>query len=217
LLINKSLGLGNGWLLPAGPLREPKRAIERADALVLIESLGGTSSSVDLAVQDILHGKPLLHARLEPSALTYSEDGHWREAPLLLEGQRVVAVSGVANPAGFHAMIGLLGANLLCTLDYPDHYDYRRRDWEDIVAGARPAEMLITTEKDLVKLERFATPGIALYALHLTVSMKKEDERQLLELIMGRISRARLEFREETTNGTESGPARHSGMPKMQR
>jgi tetraacyldisaccharide 4'-kinase len=190
LLINKSLGLGNGWLLPAGPLREPRRAIQRADALVLIESPGGASSSIDLAAQDIVQGKRVLHARIEPSALTYSEDGNWRETPLMLERRRVIAVSGIANCAGFHAMISLLGANLLCTLDYPDHYDYTSRDWENILARAGQAEMLITTEKDLVKLERFATPETSLYALRLNVSMEEEEERQLLELIMERISHA---------------------------
>ena len=190
LLINQSLGFGNGWLLPAGPLREPMSAIQRADALVLIESPGGARNSIDLAAQDIVQGKRILHARLEPSALTYSEDGNWREAPLMLERRRVMAVSGIANSAGFHAMIGLLGANLLWTLNYPDHYDYRPRDWDNILVRARHAEMLITTEKDLVKLERFATPEISLYALRLNVRMDEDEERQLLGLIMERISHA---------------------------
>jgi len=137
-----------------------------------------------------MRGEPVLRARLQPSALTYSENGNWREAPLLLGQRRVVAVSGVANSAGFHAMISALGAKLLRTLDYPDHYDYSPSDWENILAAARQAEMLITTEKDLVKLERFATPELPLYALRLNVTMEAEEERQLLTLIMERISRA---------------------------
>ena len=190
LLINKSLGLGNGWLLPAGLLREPTSAIRRADALVLVDSFGAADSSIDFSAQDIMRGEPVLRARLQPSALTYSENGNWREAPLLLGQRRVVAVSGVANSAGFHAMISALGAKLLRTLDYPDHYDYSPSDWENILAAARQAEMLITTEKDLVKLERFATPELPLYALRLNVTMEAEEERQLLTLIMERISRA---------------------------
>jgi tetraacyldisaccharide 4'-kinase len=189
LLINKSLGFGNGWLLPAGPLREPEGAIRRADVLVLVESAGAANSSIDFPAQDIMRAKPLLRARLQPSALTYSEKGNWREAPLVLDRRRVVAVSGVANSAGFHAMLSALGANLLRTLDYPDHHDYSAGDWENILAVARQAEMLITTEKDLVKLERFAAPELPLYALHLNVTMEAEDERQLLALIMKRINR----------------------------
>ncbi|MBV8054112.1 MAG: tetraacyldisaccharide 4'-kinase [Deltaproteobacteria bacterium] len=190
LLINQSRGLGNGWLLPAGLLREPISAIQRADAIVLIESFGMAGSSIDSCMLDIMRGERILHARLQPSALTYSENGKWREAPLLLGRRRVVAVSGVANSAGFHAMINALGAKLLRTLDYPDHYDYNPGDWKSILAAARQAEMLITTEKDLVKLERFATAHLPLYALRLKVTMEADEERQLLTLIMERISRA---------------------------
>jgi tetraacyldisaccharide-1-P 4'-kinase len=87
-------------------------------------------------------------------------------------------------------MIEALGANVLRTLDYPDHYDYTASNWENILAAARPAEMLITTEKDLVKLERFAPAELPLYALRLNVTMEAEDERQLLTLIMERIGRS---------------------------
>ena len=204
LLINQSLGFGNGCLLPAGPLREPERAIRRADILVLVEPYDAGNRSLDFLRRDNLRGKPVVRARLQPSALTYAEKGHWHEAPLVLDRRRVVAVSGVANSTGFHAMIGALGAKLLRTLDYPDHHDYSAGDWENILAAARPAEMLITTEKDLVKLERFATPELPLYALHLNVTMEAQDESDLLTLIMERIGRANpaIELR---TSGIQGG------------
>ncbi len=208
MLINQSLGFGNGCLLPAGPLREPERAIRRADILVLVEPYDAGNRSLDFLRRDNLRGKPVVRARLQPSALTYAEKGHWHEAPLVLDRRRVVAVSGVANSTGFHAMIGALGAKLLRTLDYPDHHDYSAGDWENILAAARPAEMLITTEKDLVKLERFATPELPLYALHLNVTMEAQDETHLLTLIRERISRATpaIEPRAGCTRRTEAQP-----------
>jgi tetraacyldisaccharide 4'-kinase len=215
LLINQSLGLGNGWLLPAGPLREPRGATQRADAVVLVESFGCGNSSINLPGRDFMRGQPVLRARLLPLALTHSESGNWRAAPLMLDGRRVVAVSAVANSAGFHAMISALGAKLLRTLDYPDHHEYSPVDWQDILAAARQAEMLITTEKDLVKLERFTSADLPLYALRLTVAMEAHDERQLLSLIMERIQPPESSRRAAnlwniqggTTIGTESGSA----------
>jgi tetraacyldisaccharide 4'-kinase len=189
LLINQCVGFGNGWLLPAGPLREPQAAIRRADALVLVESFGAVNRSIDFSPSDVIHGTPLLHARIQPSSLTYSDKGTWREAPLILDGRRVVAVSGIANPAGFHAMIVALGATLIRTLEYPDHYDYGAGDWRNLASAARQAEMVITTEKDLVKLERLATLEVPLYALRLNVTMEAREESQLLRLAMERISR----------------------------
>jgi tetraacyldisaccharide 4'-kinase len=96
LVINQSVGLGNGWLLPAGPLRENWTALQRADALVLIQSLSA-DRSIPCPLEDIARGKPILAARLQPLSLTYSENGNWREAPLMLEGRRVAAVSGIVR------------------------------------------------------------------------------------------------------------------------
>jgi len=188
LLFNQSVGLGNGWLLPAGPLREPKAAIARADVLILIEPLGAQVTSI-CHVLRWMKGKPILHARVQPSSLTYSDNGTWRDAPMVLDRRRVMAVSGIANPGVFHAMLRALGAQVLRTLDYPDHHQYTASDWEHILAGARDVDMLITTEKDLVKLEHFGTGGIPLYALHLNVTMEAEDEGQLLDLVTERIGR----------------------------
>lgn len=189
LVLNQSVGFGNGRLLPAGPMRESQGALQRADALVLLES-SGIDPSIDSAVRDIMRGKPVVRARLEPSSLIYSKGGNWHEAPLMLNGQRVAAVSGIANPASFHAMIDALGAKVVGTLVYPDHYGYGPTDWKKIVALGREAEMVITTEKDLVKLERLAPPEYPLYALRLEVAMEAQDESRLLTLIIERIRHA---------------------------
>jgi tetraacyldisaccharide 4'-kinase len=187
LVLNQSLGLGNGWLLPAGPLRESVEAVRRADALILIESYVAENSSFDFSAPDITGGKPVLQAKIEPSSLCYSELGNWHEKPLSLDRRRVVAVSGIADCAPFHTMITELGADLLDTLDYADHYDYCLGDWKKILAAAGQADMVITTEKDLAKLERFAPAGFPLYALRLKVTMEPHDESDLLNLIIERI------------------------------
>ncbi|MBV8773809.1 MAG: tetraacyldisaccharide 4'-kinase, partial [Deltaproteobacteria bacterium] len=212
LVLNQSVGFGNGQLLPAGPMRERRGALQRADALVLIESFG-IEPSHGFPVLDIMRGKPVLRAQLEPSCLIRSESGNWHEAPLRLNGRRVAAVSGVANPAGFHAMINALGAKVLDRLVYPDHYVYGPSDWKKIVAFRGEAEMVITTEKDLVKLEHLAAPEYPLYALRLKVAMEAQDESQLLSLIIERINHARraradsFEVEGGTISGSESRPA----------
>jgi tetraacyldisaccharide 4'-kinase len=192
LLVNRSIGVGNGRLLPAGPLREPMEAMQRADALVEVEAFGAANRSIRFSAGDIVRGKPILRAQLKPSSLIYSEDGYWREGPLRLEGRRVVAVSGIANCGGFRAMIDALGANLVHALDYPDHHEYGPGDWKKIAAAARKAEMVITTEKDLVKLESFTNPQVPLSALRLNVALEPEDENQLLKLTMEGIGRPDL-------------------------
>jgi tetraacyldisaccharide 4'-kinase len=190
LLINRGVTFGNGWLLPAGPLREPLRAISRADMIVLIGIPEAQTGETDSYVKALAPGKPVLSARLIPSALISSDQGLWREEPPVLKGRLIVAVSGLANPSSFHAMLRNLGGLIVRTLDYPDHHDYGPADWENIVAAASGAEILITTEKDLVKLERFHLMGVSLKALRLKVAMEPQDEACLFEFILGRVAPA---------------------------
>jgi tetraacyldisaccharide-1-P 4'-kinase len=134
----------------------------------------------------------VLRARLQPSGLIRSQDGQWRAENLTdqpLAGLRVAAVSGVANPSGFHLIVRGLGAKVVRTLDYADHHDYRTQDWQTILRAAQQADMLITTEKDLVKLERFPTEGIPVYALRLKITMDEGDEARLVAMALERIQR----------------------------
>jgi tetraacyldisaccharide 4'-kinase len=199
LLLNAARGLGNGWLLPAGPMRDRRDAIARADAVVIVEDGREASSVLKDAGLRSLERRPLLHARLEPRALVTAEPPledltappRWRECPLVLEGRRVVAVSGLADPSGFHAMLTRLGAIVIATLAYPDHHDYGPYDVENILDAARRAEMVITTAKDLVKLEYFPLTGLALYALRVELTMPRADAERLLEMARAAIAQGR--------------------------
>ncbi len=201
ILINAHRGLGNGWVLPAGPLRESPGAAARADAVVLIDSASsGTqtpASNADAHLWQLgapaLNGLPLreptpiLRASIRPHSMVCVDRAAWRESPLALAGRRIVAVSGLADSTGFHAMLTRLGAQLVATLAFPDHHDYSPHDFENILAAARGADQIVTTEKDLVKLERFPKPDVSLYALRLAVSMSPDDEARLFDLIAAKM------------------------------
>ncbi|HVC44154.1 MAG TPA: tetraacyldisaccharide 4'-kinase [Candidatus Binataceae bacterium] len=195
LLINPARGFGNGWILPAGPLREPATAIERADAVIVIARAAAPGDALSAADRARLERRPIMRAELRPHTLISADGGRWIESPLSgLAGHRVVAASGLADPAGFHAMLTGLGATIAAALAFPDHYDYAPGDWERIIAAAGGAErpaMIVTTAKDLVKLEAFSPPPVSLYALGLDVTMDACDEARLLALAAERIRRRR--------------------------
>jgi tetraacyldisaccharide 4'-kinase len=202
VLVNAARGFGNGWVLPAGPMREPSAALRRADAMIIMGPDEHRDDSLNTVMRHVLHDKPdllrdkpILRAMIRPRNLVHAQRAGWRESPLAFAGRRVLAVSGLADASGFHAMLRELGANLVRAIEYPDHHDYGPGDWENIVAAASDAEMAVTTEKDLVKLERFSSPGLSLYALRLEVSMDERDESRLFAAIMERIRRPRVSAR----------------------
>src|SRR5260370_5226908 len=126
-------------------------------------------------------GGKVLHASVRARALISIENGVWRETPLTLVGRRVLAVSGLADSSAFYAMLRELDADLVGVFDYPDHHAYTPADWQAMVNAMRDTNLLITTEKDLVKLERFPFPRDSLYALRLEVTMDEADMRALDE------------------------------------
>jgi tetraacyldisaccharide 4'-kinase len=184
VLINRERGLGNGWMLPAGPMREPLGAIDRANAIVLIDA-GGEESALSPSQMEIIATRTVLHASMRARALIEIENGEWREIPIALAGARVLAVSGLADPSGFYSMLRELEADLTGVLEYPDHHEYTASDWQTIVNAMREGDIVVTTEKDLIKLEQFPFARNSLYALRLEVEMTAADAAALDELIVG--------------------------------
>lgn len=191
VLIATPRGTGNGWILPAGPLREPLSALRRADAVILVAPETLKDYVPTSALRAALATSVVLHARVRPRALIRSLAGAWTESPLALKGRRVVAVSGLAEPEGFSAMLRELGANLVKTLEYPDHHRYSPADWRDILDAADRAELVLTTEKDLVKLVGFSPALASLYAVRLEVVMDEADDARLCAMVASCIERQR--------------------------
>ena len=99
-------------------------------------------------------------------------------------------------------MLGDLGATLVANFDFPDHHDYTPHDVENILSAARDADHIVTTEKDLVKLERFPLRDVSLYALRLEVSMDSIDEARLLDLVAMRMQTGSAATSPRATGGS---------------
>jgi tetraacyldisaccharide 4'-kinase len=186
VLINRERGFGNGHVLPAGPLRERLRAIGRADAAVIVSSgIPNRASAITSRQMRAISQIDVLNATLRPKALVRYERGNWLEVPVAMAGRRVLAVSGLADPSGFYAMLHEVDTDLVGVLEYPDHHAYNAADWQTIVKAAMDADIVLTTEKDLVKLEKFPFARDSLYALRLEVVMSAEDMARLDEIAIG--------------------------------
>tara|TARA_A100001037_G_scaffold272715_1_gene269082 strand:+ start:49 stop:1047 length:999 start_codon:yes stop_codon:yes gene_type:complete len=144
LVIDPTNGVGNGRILPAGPLREPlARALDRVQAVIVLDGAatgqdGGWPQTIDR-----LHpGLPVFRARLTPEM----------EAVRLLE-QPVIAFAGLGRPEKFFSLLHGMGCDLAGTYAFADHHRYSPDEIMKIVEeatskGARP----VTTAKDAVRL-----------------------------------------------------------------
>jgi tetraacyldisaccharide 4'-kinase len=186
VLINRERGLGNGHLIPAGPMREPLRAIRRADAAIIVSSgIPDRPSAITSRQMNAISRITTLNATLRPKSLVRYEKGNWLEVPIAMAGRRALVVSGLADPRGFYAMLHEIDTDLVGVLEYPDHHVYNSADWQNIVKAAADADIVLTTEKDLVKLEKFPFARDSLYALRLEVVMSAKDAARLDEIVSG--------------------------------
>jgi tetraacyldisaccharide 4'-kinase len=141
-------GVGNGGLIPAGPLREPLTALTRAD---LIVRTGHSHSEF----------RPLTGRRewcwqaLGERLVDWQGCGH--DKP-----QRVVALTGIARPQRFADSLHQLGIEVASCLDHPDHHAFDTRDIDQALAYGLP---VVVTGKDAVKLQPRWPADIPLWVL----------------------------------------------------
>lgn len=168
------LGGRLGALLPAGPMREPYRALRRADALLLVDKGRGARP---LGPPASAAGKPLYWVRMVPQCWVESDGGRWRERPLAdLSGQRVAAVSGIADPTSFYGFLQEWEVAVAEAFEFPDHHRYRASDWQWLSRKTQQFPYLVTTEKDLVKLEHFPFARGKLLALRVAPRVDKAED-----------------------------------------
>ena len=125
---------------------------------------------------------------LEPVALVGFESRRWKEYPLtLLAGRKIVAVTGIGNPEPFYRIIHDWEGEIVDVLEFADHHRYSSQDWQRINRAARNADLIITTEKDILKLIRFPFGREKLLALRVTMAVENGDA--LIQAIVDRIQK----------------------------
>lgn len=159
VLLDGAHPFGNSHVLPRGLLREPILALGRADALVMTRS-----GPADGALPSMARGTPVFRAVHEPFLAGCVPSGAAALAPSAhcrtdgCAGKRVAAFAGIAQPKRLAVSIREMGAEMAALTPFPDHHDYRPADIRKIMETARDsgADLLVTTEKDWVRLASLA-------------------------------------------------------------
>jgi tetraacyldisaccharide 4'-kinase len=164
-LLDSVEGFGAGYLLPRGILREPVSALRRAD-FALVK--GGPPKGKEWeALQK--YSVPCMSFTYRPSAIYEINTGE-ELAAVELAGKKVVPVCGIANPSSFLDTLSSLGVKLAQPLVFPDHHAYGEKEISEIEKAGAADCMVITTEKDGVKLKG-RTKGAMVYALRIDAEL----------------------------------------------
>jgi tetraacyldisaccharide 4'-kinase len=181
IVIDGGRGLGNGRVFPAGPLRAPlPPQLARTDALIVIGD-GMAAKAVAAAVA--ARGRPVLSAHLKADEASVTS----------LSGKRVLAFAGIGDPARFFNTLRTSGIDVIRQRAFADHHPFTQHEIDALSAAAkRDALTLVTTEKDLARLQGGdGMPDWAREIVPFKVTLEFEDVAQLRKLVSERLLKAR--------------------------
>jgi tetraacyldisaccharide 4'-kinase len=177
VMLDSSENLLKQKVLPFGKLREPIDSLKRADVLVLAQAKESNAKTAKWINENI--SVPVFHANYQ--ALN----------PEAFGGRKVAAFCGIGAPRHFFRLIEESGAMLFWRRKFPDHHYYSSEDLHSIESEAivSGAELLLTTEKDAVKIRDFPfrIPLVIVQA-----ELKVEEEDDLFTLIEDRLLRSAM-------------------------
>lgn len=146
LVVDAVRGIGNGRIIPAGPVRAPVMTqLQQASALLRISPnhLQGDDAALTVIRMAARANKPFFDAKLVSIA----------HQPV--EGQRYLAFAGIGNPQKFYASVQELGGEVVINRSFGDHYSYKPEDIRLLLNDARNAGLVLaTTAKDYVRLSQ---------------------------------------------------------------
>lgn len=190
LVVDATDPFGGGLALPAGNLREPATALRRGDYIILNKCdlvRDERRERILARVRRISRGRPMTTGRYRPRRLCRGADAGDTRPIESIAGSRVLLVSGIGNPAGFRALVGAQRPASIDEMAFPDHHAYSKEDVDRIGSTSCGVDMVLTTEKDIIKLRRFPLPDALWYV---PVDVVLEDERGFVSFIADRVRAA---------------------------
>ena len=185
-LVDSTNPFGNEHLLPRGILREPLHRLSKAD-YILITKTKNIQQCEELHRTIRKHNSlaKMIYCTHTPRFLVDIKNQEEKNLDFI-KGKKVAIFSGIAYPESFEGTIKDQGADIIYTKRFLDHHRFSKGEIKTVFmeAFASGAEMILTTEKDAVRLPKIF-PKIPLYYLRLEIDLlsNEEDFNSLAERI----------------------------------
>ena len=161
--------IGNGFLLPAGPLRETLYGLKNAHLLVIN---GKKDLAFEKKIKKISENIKIFYSKYEMKKSNK------------LKKKKLLAFSGIGNPNGFFNLLKKNKLKVKKEISYPDHYNYKKSEILNLKKIAKKENLsLITTEKDYFRIKRLGFGKIAYIPISLKLFKEKKFKDELLNLL----------------------------------
>ena len=179
MLVDSTDPFGNHHVLPRGILREPIKNIRRADYIFLTKSNGGNHlRHLKTFLRHHNRRAEIIECCHKPCYLEKVYEKGQQEKLSFLKGKRVAALSAIACPESFENFLEGLGGEIVYAKHFADHHRYTQQEIIDYINQAKSAgaEIIVTTEKDAVRMPRLDRRDIPSYFLRVEIDILSGQE-----------------------------------------
>ncbi len=160
VMVDGTRGFGNGWQLPAGPLREPLARLAQADFIIInganaVAGVGGIAMNTEIQT-----ARNLVSGEIRPL--------------MAFKDQAVTAMAGIGNPRRFFQALRAQGLTITECV-FPDHHRYRADNFTKV------SGVVLMTEKDAIKCRLFADDNV--WSVPVSITFAKDWFADLLTLL----------------------------------
>lgn len=169
ICFNSSQLIGNGLILPSGPLRESLNSIKRAKIIVIN---GNKNKMFEQKLLDISNNIKIFYTNYLPLNIAR------------FKNQKILAFAGIGNPENFFETLKKNGLDVKKTLSFPDHYEFKKSEIQDICNDAKKKGLrTLTTEKDYYRIKHMCVNNLDYLKVELQISHEEEFFDQILKKI----------------------------------
>jgi len=189
LLIDCLNPFSNGFLLPAGLLREPLSSLKRADIFILTNSnfiSEEDKSDIVKKIRRYNNSSPIFLAFHKPLSFIKLVSDEILDISFM-KGKDVISLSSIGNPESFEKTLESIGLNILKKIRFPDHHWFTIDEIRKILENKK---YVVTTEKDAVRIKKLFLDNINLLEkmLILKIVFEVQNEEKLFEEIQKKCS-----------------------------
>jgi tetraacyldisaccharide 4'-kinase len=177
VLVDRTAPFGNEYMLPRGTLREPARHLKRASYIFITKSDETPNTALIQRLRKYNKVAEIVECRHRPE---YFQNLHTSERlPITaVKGKFCAALSGIAVPESFENGLRNLGAQVEVTGRFPDHHRFEAKDIQPFLdrCERRDVEMIVTTEKDMVRFPKLTPGDIPIYFMRVQIQILRGQE-----------------------------------------
>ena len=169
LCFNSKQLIGNGFIIPAGPLREGIKSIKRADCIVIN---GNRNEQFENKISNINKNVKIFYSKYKIINLDK------------FKNKKVIAFAGIGNPSNFFEILKENNINVIKTHSFPDHHNYSEKELENIVQESKKnLALIVTTEKDHCRMNEEQQ----LICNQVKVDLEIKNKNEFINLIKSKI------------------------------